>query len=98
MRRRQARITRYWDGPHGQRRSPMAKKLEGKVAVVTGGNTPHRGEASRTFLLVHGAWHCALHWSSVAALLAGRGSRVRAIDLPGHGLKAKFRESYFRQD
>ena len=76
----------------------MSKKLEGKVAVVTGGNTPQRGEASRTFLLVHGAWHCALHWSSVAALLAGRGSRVRAIDLPGHGLKAKFPESYFRQD
>src|SRR5262249_62330505 len=25
--------------PHGQRRSPMSKKLEGKVAVITGGNS-----------------------------------------------------------
>jgi len=30
--------------------------------------------------------------------LAGRGCRVLAIDLPGHGLKAKFPEAYLRQD
>src|SRR5262249_16776461 len=39
MRRPPVLITRYPSGPHGQRRSPMAKKLEGKVAVVTGGNS-----------------------------------------------------------
>src|SRR5262245_66296662 len=32
-------MTRYANGPHGQRRSPMSKKLEGKVAVITGGNS-----------------------------------------------------------
>src|SRR5262245_61458311 len=32
-------ITRYSNGPQGQRRSPMSKKLEGKVAVITGGNS-----------------------------------------------------------
>src|SRR5262249_11587310 len=32
-------ITRYSNGPHGQRSSPMSKKLEGKVAVITGGNS-----------------------------------------------------------
>src|SRR5262249_22959543 len=32
-------ITRYSNGPDGQRSSPMSKKLEGKVAVVTGGNS-----------------------------------------------------------
>src|SRR5262245_66688425 len=32
-------ITRYSNGPHGQRRSRMSKKLEGKVAVITGGNS-----------------------------------------------------------
>src|SRR5262245_12890497 len=31
--------TRYPNGPHGPRRSPMSKKLEGKVAVITGGNS-----------------------------------------------------------
>jgi NAD(P)-dependent dehydrogenase (short-subunit alcohol dehydrogenase family) len=29
----------YPNGPHGRRRSPMSKKLEGKVAVITGGNS-----------------------------------------------------------
>src|SRR5215471_13085239 len=39
MRRPHVLITRYSSGPHGQRRSPMSKKLEGKVAVITGGNS-----------------------------------------------------------
>ena len=59
---------------------------------------PQRGEDRGTFLLVHGAWHSAMHWDAVAAILAGRGCRVLAIDLPGHGLKAKFPEAYLRQD
>jgi pimeloyl-ACP methyl ester carboxylesterase len=37
------------------------------------------------FVLVHGAWHGAWCWEKVAPLLAARGHRVRAIDLPGHG-------------
>src|SRR5262245_48950896 len=32
-------ITRYSNTPQGQRRSPMSKKLVGKVAVITGGNS-----------------------------------------------------------
>src|SRR5262249_13267412 len=32
-------IIRYSNSPHGQRTSPMSKKLEGKVAVITGGNS-----------------------------------------------------------
>src|SRR5262245_4799084 len=32
-------ITRYTNGPDGQRRTQMSKKLEGKVAVITGGNS-----------------------------------------------------------
>src|SRR5262249_15509401 len=39
MRRPHVHITRYSSGPHGQRRSPMSKKLQGKVAVITGGNS-----------------------------------------------------------
>lgn len=39
----------------------------------------------RHFVLVHGAWHGAWCWSKTADLLAGRGHRVTAIDLPSHG-------------
>lgn len=38
-----------------------------------------------SFVLVHGAWHGAWCWDAVVPLLAARGHRVRAIDLPGHG-------------
>src|SRR5262249_15211883 len=39
MRRPHVHITSHSSGPYGQRRSPMSKKLEGKVAVITGGNS-----------------------------------------------------------
>ena len=48
----------------------------------------------KTFLLVHGAWHNALHWGRVAQHLSGLGHRVVSIDLPGHGLNARFPASY----
>jgi pimeloyl-ACP methyl ester carboxylesterase len=70
----------------------------GSLAGATSGAPPQRGADRGTFLLVHGAWHSAMHWDAVAAILAGRGRRVLAIDLPGHGLKAKFPEAYLRQD
>ena len=41
------------------------------------------------FVLVHGAWHGAWCWEKVVPLLAARGHRVRAIDLPGHGQDPK---------
>jgi pimeloyl-ACP methyl ester carboxylesterase len=41
------------------------------------------------FVLVHGAWHGAWCWEKVVPLLAARGHRVRAIDLPGHGADPK---------
>ena len=39
MRRPHVLITSCPNDPHGQRSSPMSKKLEGKVAVITGGNS-----------------------------------------------------------
>lgn len=53
---------------------------------------------SKVILLIHGAWHSALHWRKVAELLTYMGHRVVAMDLPGHGLQAKFPTSYLRQD
>ncbi|WP_077923223.1 alpha/beta fold hydrolase [Spirosoma sp. 209] len=40
---------------------------------------------SRTYVLVHGGWHGAWCWKKVVPLLETNGSRVVAIDLPGHG-------------
>lgn len=51
-----------------------------------------------TFILVHGAWHNALHWAAVARHLTARGHRAVAIDMPGHGLGARFPASYLRAD
>ncbi len=42
----------------------------------------------KEFLLVHGACHGAWCWDEVASALRGRGHRVAAIDLPGHGRRA----------
>ncbi|WP_426754888.1 alpha/beta hydrolase [Myxococcus sp. Y35] len=54
-----------------------------------------RGQGPRrAFLLVHGAWHNALHWTRVAEALSARGHQVMAIDLPGHGLNARFPSAY----
>lgn len=38
-----------------------------------------------TFLLIHGAWHGGWCWRKVVPLLAARGYRALAPDLPGHG-------------
>ncbi|MBD2705365.1 alpha/beta fold hydrolase [Spirosoma sp. BT702] len=40
---------------------------------------------SKTFILIHGAWHGAWCWKKVVPLLESNGNRVLAIDLPGHG-------------
>ncbi|PCC75038.1 Alpha/beta hydrolase family protein [Nannocystis exedens] len=52
----------------------------------------------RTYLLIHGAWHSSLHWARVVRLLSARGHRVVAIDLPGHGLSARFPRAYLTGD
>src|SRR5262245_23523854 len=41
-----------------------------------------------TFVLVHGAFHGGWCWYKLATLLAERGHRVLAPDLPGHGRSA----------
>ncbi|MBL0699237.1 alpha/beta fold hydrolase [Comamonas sp. JC664] len=75
-----------------------------KSALLSAGALPMQGALAaaserskrprRAFLLVHGAWHNALHWTRVAEALAARGHQVVAIDLPGHGLNARFPSAY----
>lgn len=48
-----------------------------------------------TFVLVHGAWHNSFCWCEVADGLRSAGHRVLAIDLPGHGIHARYPTSYF---
>jgi pimeloyl-ACP methyl ester carboxylesterase len=49
------------------------------------------------FVLVHGAWHGAWTYQRVVPELAALGHTALAIDLPGHGLDAKFPASYFQR-
>ncbi|KAA5830103.1 alpha/beta hydrolase [Saccharopolyspora hirsuta] len=51
--------------------------------------------AETVVLLVHGAWHSALHWASTQRLLARHGVASVAIDLPGAGLGAPVPAGYF---
>ena len=39
----------------------------------------------KTFILIHGSWHCAWNWFKVSPLLRAKGHEVHAIDLPGMG-------------
>jgi len=49
-------------------------------------------------VLIHGAWHGAGHLTALAAALTARGHRVQALDLPGHGTRARFPVSYLTRD
>lgn len=39
----------------------------------------------KTFILIHGSWHCAWNWHKVVPLLERAGHTAIAIDLPGMG-------------
>ncbi|ALG15023.1 alpha/beta fold hydrolase [Kibdelosporangium phytohabitans] len=47
-------------------------------------------------LLVHGAWHSALHWVSTQRFLARDGLAGVAVDLPGAGFGAPVPTGYFQ--
>jgi len=49
------------------------------------------------FIFVHGAWHGAWCYKKVVNILATQDYLTIALDLPGHGLSAKFPVSYFQR-
>jgi len=51
--------------------------------------------AETVLVLVHGAWHGAVHWSATQRALAERGLATVALDLPGSGLDAPVPSGYF---
>ncbi|MGW7533194.1 alpha/beta fold hydrolase [Amycolatopsis sp. NPDC054798] len=56
-----------------------------------------RPSSSETvLLLVHGAWHGALHWSPAQRALGRHGLASIAVDLPGSGLGAPVPSGYFQ--
>lgn len=52
----------------------------------------------KTFVLVHGAWHNSHHWQPVARRLSALGHVVVTVDLPAHGLNARFPKSFVASD
>ena len=65
------------------------------LAACGSGHTTHIDKPA--FVLVHGAWHGAWTWQKVVPELAQQGYCSLAIDLPGHGLNAKFPSSYLER-
>jgi pimeloyl-ACP methyl ester carboxylesterase len=47
-----------------------------------------------TFVFVHGAWGSAGQWALVATQLQTQGYCTELVDLPGHGLSARFPQAY----
>lgn len=66
------------------------------LAACGGGNAGGTG-TKPTFVFVHGAWHGGWCWSEVVRLLAEQGYPAIALDLPGHGITARFAASYLAQ-
>lgn len=73
----------------------------GASRPVLAQNSRRKGDERRrhrTFVFIHGAWHSAVHFERVTALMSLLGHRTFAIDLPGSGLNAAYPSSYLRND
>ncbi|MCG8355212.1 MAG: alpha/beta fold hydrolase [Kiloniellales bacterium] len=75
----------------------MAGGVVGAVALAnTEPGHTHDG-AKATFVFAHGSWHGAWCWAEVVPDLVAAGHGAIPLDLPGHGLDAKFPPSYFKR-
>lgn len=80
-----------------ERRHFLANVAVGALATgmsITGHASPERLQSRPTFVFVHGAWHGGWCWSEVISLLARQGFQAITLDLPGHGLSARFPAAY----
>lgn len=85
---------------HARIRQLMAAQGVEDVFASIDGNPVHLyaggpRDAERTVVLLHGLGDSANNWFRTLPLLAWRGDRVLAIDLPGHGLSPPFDERGF---
>ena len=68
------------------------------AACGSGGGANAGGTGTKpTFVLVHGAWHGGWCWSETVRALAEQGYPAIVVDLPGHGITAKFPAAYLAQ-
>jgi pimeloyl-ACP methyl ester carboxylesterase len=65
------------------------------AALCRTGQHPTPAAGAAVFVLIHGAWHSSYCWYEVANRLRAGAHRVVAIDLPGHGIHARYPKSYF---
>ena len=71
---------------HATRRTVLAAAALAALAATAPAAQAADKPADRpAIVLVHGAWSNASAWDRVAAELRGRGFRVTAVNLPGHG-------------
>lgn len=68
--------------------------LAASPSALASGSTSPAGRRP-PLVLVHGAWHSAYCWCEVADRLRSDGFHVSALDLPGHGMHARYPASYF---
>ena len=79
---------------HTQRTSGSSGQVAaGHDATVSSGR--HK---ALDIVLVHGGWHCGESWGPVIPLLRSGGHRVVTVQLPGHGVSARFPSGYFTAD
>lgn len=74
--------------------SHFAAGLAGVALSACGGGHAVSTGGKPTFVFVHGAWHGGWCWSEVVRLLAEQGYGSVAVDLPGHGITARFPATY----
>ncbi len=77
----------------------MAAAGAAGAAVLTGcaGLKTSTEPKKHTFVFSHGAFFGAWAFQTTIAQLTARGHRALALDLPGHGLNARFPSSYFQR-
>jgi pimeloyl-ACP methyl ester carboxylesterase len=72
----------------------MSAGVLGTGLAMSNGVHAARPETKPIFVFVHGAWHGGWCWAKVIRLLAEQGYDGVTLDLPGHGLGARFPSSY----
>ncbi|RMA59939.1 pimeloyl-ACP methyl ester carboxylesterase [Acidovorax sp. 100] len=64
------------------------------AGVAACGGSQAENTSKPAFVLVHGAWHNSSTYTEVIAFLAQLGHAAVAVDLPGHGLRARLPRSW----
>jgi pimeloyl-ACP methyl ester carboxylesterase len=72
----------------------MSAGSTGTGLAMSHGAHAAKPETKPTFVFVHGAWHGEWCWAKVIRLLTEQGYDGVTLDLPGHGLGARFPASY----